>query len=292
MKLFIDNRTDCLNDYYFQTLCLLYFPGEKFSPKDGSPASASFLLEKRGEGDFYCEATLSDGKRQASGCFSTAGWTPEVDMKDNDFAAMPHVVAEGRRTINNIERSSSLYLVKTIYSILLAVFFIFSHLRYPFQPIQLTLISSLTVAFPSFVLALQPNKNIVRGNFTFNIIARAAPAAICVVLNVVLTAALSNLFGISQQELSTIAVGVTALICLMLIVRLSVPFNALRGAMLGVSVGGIAIAVIFFHKFFMLAPLHFGAVIMLAVCASLAALLFNVLYNIADRYIETFKRKK
>ena len=88
MKLFIDNRTDCLNDYYFQTLCLLYFPGEKFSPKDGSPASASFLLEKRGEGDFYCEATLSDGKRQASGCFSTAGWTPEVDMKDNDFAAM------------------------------------------------------------------------------------------------------------------------------------------------------------------------------------------------------------
>ena len=232
-----------------------------------------------------CSVAMASGSEAARN-------VSQIVLVNNDFAAMPHVVAEGRRTINNIERSSSLYLVKTIYSILLAVFFIFSHLRYPFQPIQLTLISSLTVAFPSFVLALQPNKNIVRGNFTFNIIARAAPAAICVVLNVVLTAALSNLFGISQQELSTIAVGVTALICLMLIVRLSVPFNALRGAMLGVSVGGIAIAVIFFHKFFMLAPLHFGAVIMLAVCASLAALLFNVLYNIADRYIETFKRKK
>ena len=101
----------------------------------------------------------------------------QLVLVDNDFGSMPEVVAEGRRTINNIERSSSLYLVKTIYSILLSLIFTFFALQYPFEPIQLTLIGGLTIGFPSFVLALQPNKNIVRGNFTKNIIARALPAA-------------------------------------------------------------------------------------------------------------------
>ena len=232
-----------------------------------------------------CSVAMASGSEAARN-------VSQLVLVNNDFGAMPHVVAEGRRTINNIERSSSLYLVKTIYSILLAVFFIFSTLSYPFQPIQLSLISTITVAFPSFVLALQPNKNIVRGNFTFNIIARAAPAAFCVVLNVILVTSLSGVFGISQQELSTVAVCLTALICLMLIVRLSIPFNALRTVMLVFSITGMLIAILFFSEFFMLVPLQFGAAVMLLVCATLAAILFNLLYNVADHYIETFKRKK
>ena len=215
----------------------------------------------------------------------------QLVLVNNDFAAMPHVVAEGRRTINNIERSSSLYLVKTIYSIVLAVFFIFSHLSYPFQPIQLSLISTITVALPSFVLALQPNKNIVRGNFTFNIVARAAPAAICVILNVILTAVCSEVLGISQGELSTVAVYMTALVCLMLIVRLSIPFNALRSAMLAVSVIGLGIAFVFFRDFFSLEILGQSAVIMLAIAVVITVVLFNVLYNIADYYIRKFKNE-
>ncbi len=215
----------------------------------------------------------------------------QLVLVNNDFGSMPHVVAEGRRTINNIERSSSLYLVKTIYSIFLSLFFMFSHFTYPFQPIQLSLIGALTIGFPSFVLALQPNKNIVRGNFTFNIIARAAPAAICVVLSIILTAILSGFFGITQEELSTIAVYITSLICLLLIVRLSIPFNALRVAMLVVSVAGLAIAFIFFRNFFMLEPLSTNAIIMLAVFAVAMALFFNVFYNIADYFIEKFKQK-
>lgn len=231
-----------------------------------------------------CSVAMASGSEAARN-------VSQLVLVNNDFAAMPHVVSEGRRTINNIERSSSLYLVKTIYSILLAVFFVFSHLTYPFQPIQLTLIGALTIGFPSFVLALQPNKNIVRGNFTFNIIARAAPAAVCVVLDVILTAALSGVFHISQEELSTIAVYVTAFICLMLIVRLSVPFNLLRGAMLALSVTGLAIAFVFFSGFFMLVPLSSDAIVMLVAFMGATALLFNVLYNVADHYIEKFKQK-
>ncbi|MBQ1898289.1 MAG: HAD-IC family P-type ATPase, partial [Ruminococcus sp.] len=159
----------------------------------------------------------------------------QLVLVNNDFACMPQVVAEGRRSINNIERSSSLYLVKTMYSILLSLFFLFSTHIYPFEPIQLSLIGALTVGFPSFVLALQPNRNIVRGNFTFNIITRAAPASICIALNIILITLLSTTLGISQSEISTMALYTTSLIGLMLIFRLCIPFNALRGTMLAVS---------------------------------------------------------
>lgn len=230
-----------------------------------------------------CSVAMASGSEAARN-------VSQLVLVNNDFASMPHVVAEGRRSINNIERSSSLYLVKTIYSILLAVFFMFSHLAYPFQPIQLSLVGALTIGFPSFVLALQPNKNIVRGNFTFNIISRAAPAALCVVINIILMAALSGAFGITQGELSSMAVYSTSLICLLLIVRLCVPFNALRGAMLGLSVAGLAIAFIFFHQFFMLESLQTNAIIMMVIFSVVTVVLFNILYNVADHYIEKFKK--
>ena len=212
-------------------------------------------------------------------------------LVDNDFACMPHVVAEGRRTINNIERSSSLFMVKTIYSMILAVFFMFSHLTYPFQPLQLSLIGALAIGFPSFVLALQPNKSIVRGNFTFNILARAAPAAICVSLSIILTACLSGITDLTQGELSTIAVYTTTLICLMLIVRLSIPFNALRIGMLCMSVAGFAIAFLFFGDFFMLSPLSRNGIWLLLSFSAGNIILFNVLYQIADHYIVKFKKR-
>ena len=215
----------------------------------------------------------------------------QMVLVNNDFACMPQVVAEGRRSINNIERSSSLYLVKTMYSMILSVFFMFSSLSYPFLPIQLTLIGALAIGFPSFVLALQPNKNIVRGNFTFNIIARAAPAALCVSLNIILTAALIDLTNISAPELTTIAVYTTSLICLMLIVRLSIPFNALRIGMLSMSVAGFMIAFIFFRSFFTLADLSYNGWWMLLWFALGSVILFNILYHIADRYIEKFKQQ-
>ena len=214
----------------------------------------------------------------------------QLVLVNNDFASMPQVVVEGRRSINNIERSSSLYLVKTMYSIILSLFFLFSHHIYPFEPIQLSLIGALTVGFPSFVLALQPNHNIVRGNFTFNIITRAAPAALCIAMNVILSAALSTALGITQDELSTMAVYITSLVCLLLIVRLSIPFNALRGGMLAISIAGLIIAVTFFGSFFMLTALSTNALILLCCSAVFFTVLFNVLYHIADKQIEKFKR--
>ena len=231
-----------------------------------------------------CSVAMASGSEAARN-------VSQLVLVNNDFACMPHVVAEGRRTINNVERSSSLYLVKTIYSILLSIFFMFSTLNYPFEPIQLTLVGSLTVGFPSFVLALQPNRNIVRGNFTFNIIARALPAALCIAANIILIASLSEGFGIRPDQMPAIAVYTTALVGVLLIIRLSYPYNLLRGAMIFLSILGLTIAFAFFGSFFKLEPMSQDAVTMLLIFGVSTMVAFNQLYQLADFFIEKFKRK-
>ncbi len=215
----------------------------------------------------------------------------QLVLVNNDFASMPEVVAEGRRTINNLERSSSLYIVKTIYSVILSIFFLFFNMEYPFEPIQLTLIGAFTVGMPSFVLALQPNKNIIKGNFTLNIIARALPAAFCVIANIIATALMSSLFTLSTEEFSTISVLMTALSCLLLVIRLSIPFNLLRGAMVALSVAGVTIGCGFFGHFFSISALSIEGVIMLLAFAVATAIVFNLLYNLAQNIIAKYNKQ-
>lgn len=231
-----------------------------------------------------CSVAMSSGSEAARN-------VSQLVLVNNDFASMPKVVAEGRRSINNVERSSSLFLVKTIYSIILSIFFIFFEGQYPFEPIQLSLIGALTIGFPSFVLALQPNKQRVSGNFTFNIISRAAPAAICVIANIILTSVIGGMFGIPHSEFSTISVYLTALSCLLLIARLSFPFNLLRFGMFCVSVSGLVIASVFFGSFFSLAPLSTGGLIFLIICTLLTVLVFNLLYDLAHHIIHLNKKQ-
>ena len=97
----------------------------------------------------------------------------QLVLLSSNFSAMPKIVEEGRRSINNIERSATLFLVKTIYASILAIIFLFANMPYPFMPIQLTLISMITIGIPSFVLALEPNKERIKGNFLRNVISKA-----------------------------------------------------------------------------------------------------------------------
>lgn len=215
----------------------------------------------------------------------------QLVLVNNDFGAMPSVVAEGRRTINNLERSSALYLVKTIYSVILSIFFIFFRTGYPFEPIQLTLVGALTVGLPSFVLALQPNKDIVKGNFTVNIIARSLPTAFCISADTILLAILKYMTDMPQAQFSTLCVYLTAFSCMLLVIRLSIPFNPLRAVMVIGCSAGIIIGSIFFGGLFSLAPLTFENIILLVIFAVGTFVVFNILYNIAQHYIEKFKRK-
>ena len=145
----------------------------------------------------------------------------ELVLLDSNFASMPKVVAEGRRTINNIERSASLFLVKTIYSTILALLFIFMGEKYPFVPIQLSLISTVAIGIPSFILALEPNKDRITGRFMRNIIEKAIPAAITVILGII-ALTIGNKFGIIKNEIySSLCVISTGFTGIMLLFTLS-----------------------------------------------------------------------
>ena len=145
----------------------------------------------------------------------------QLILLNSNFASMPKVVSEGRRTINNIERSASLFLVKTIYASILALMFLFMNEPYPFEPIHLSLISIVTIGIPSFVLALEPNKERIHGNFLKNVISKAVPPAITTILGIFSIAMLYKFDKIPAQYYSTLCVISTGISGILLLFTLS-----------------------------------------------------------------------
>ena len=174
----------------------------------------------------------------------------QLVLLDSNFASMPKIVAEGRRTINNLERSASLFLSKTIYSTILAILFVFVKAEYPFMPIQLSLISLVCIGIPSFILALEPNKERVKGKFIGNVISKSIPTALTVILNIVIVLILNIFLKLPSQIYSTICVILTVLTGFMLIIKISRPFNILRGILLPTLVTIFAGCCLIFKNWF------------------------------------------
>lgn len=207
----------------------------------------------------------------------------QLVLVDNDFASMPAVVAEGRRSINNLQRSASLFLVKTLLSITAAFLFIFLPWQYPFVPIQLTLISAFTIGFPSFVLALEPNKDLVRGHFLPNAVVHSIPGAVCAVVSIVVLTIVGNeAIGLDYRQVSTLCVMVVALLGIMLVIKLSIPFTPLRWGLLVVVIGGLLIGVVGFGWLFDIAPFTPEMWQSFGIAALVNIVAFNYLYNVLD----------
>lgn len=152
----------------------------------------------------------------------------QLVLLDSNFDAMPSVVLEGRRSINNLERSASLFLVKTIYAGFLAFIFLFLEESYPFIPVQLTLSSVVTIGIPSFILALEPNKDRVEGNFLANVLKKAAPPALVIVINIVIITLFGNLIGLTYSKVSTLSLTITSYVSFILLYKVCQPFNRIR----------------------------------------------------------------
>ncbi len=208
----------------------------------------------------------------------------QLVLVNNDFASMPEVVAEGRRSINNLQRSASLFLVKTLFSIAMAVLFIFLPWQYPFMPIQMTLISAFTIGLPSFVLALEPNHDLVRGHFLKNCIVRSIPGAICVLCSIIAVNVVGYLgFDLDYAQVSTMCVLITSLIGVMLVIRLSLPYTPLRAALLVVVLSGLILGCTAFSWFFSIAAMTEPMWWMLAIIGAIDIVAFQLLYNAFSR---------
>lgn len=187
----------------------------------------------------------------------------DLVLLDSDFSSLPHVVAEGRRSINNLQRSAALFLTKTVFSTLLSFFFLLMPLPYPFLPIQLTLISALTIGVPSFILALEPNHERVHGRFLSNVFFKSLPASAGMLGSVLFLSILSALLGYPKPLFSTLAVYATAAMGFFLVLKLCYPFNPLRTALFcTVALGFLGLS-LFAGSFFSLLPLGVFSLILL-----------------------------
>ena len=212
----------------------------------------------------------SDAARNAS----------QIVLLDSNFAHMPAIVAEGRKTINNIQRTAALYLNKTIYSTLLAMIFVFLPVNYPFQPIQLTLIGSLSIGLPSLVLALEPNVNRIKGSFLGNVLKMAIPGGLLVVTNVVVAEIFGFITFASESQRCTMAVYGLAIAAAIQLYKVCIPFNRIRRVMYITMVSVFIFAAIFIKQFFGLTPIRFYHWIVMAlifVCAIILYLVYGIL---------------
>lgn len=203
----------------------------------------------------------------------------QIVLLDSNFSHMPAIVAEGRRTINNIQRSASLYINKTIYSTILAVLFLFIRIDYPFQPIQLTLIGSLSIGLPSLILALEPNFNRVKGSFMANVAKMAIPGGLLVVTSIIAAEAFGFIVGASAAQRSTMAVYALAIASAIMLYKVCIPFNKIRGLMYVSFVGIFICLSIFFRDFFGLVSIRYYHWIIMAGIAVGGALLY-MLYSL------------
>ncbi len=210
----------------------------------------------------------------------------QLVLLDSDFGSMPHVVLEGRRTINNIERSATLFLVKTIYSILLAFIFIFISRPYPFMPIQLTLTSVVTIGIPSFILALEPNKERIRGHFFFNVIGRAIPTALTIILNIIIIMLVSELFKFSFEESSTLCVILTGYTGFTLLYRLCKPFNLIRFILFISMLSLFIFQIVVFRNLYSLTLLTINMIIVMLALMVITYFITRFLNDLVKRLID------
>lgn len=186
-------------------------------------------------------------------------------MLNSDFDSMPAVVAEGRRVINNIERTASLFLVKNIFSFILAIISIFAVFAYPLTPAQLSLASMLTIGIPSFFLSLEPNKSLVRGRFIVNVIYRALPAALTDLFIIIGVVLFKAAFDLQDAQVTTIAAVLITCVGFIMVWKVCKPFNWMRAVMLASLVVLFVGVLAYVPDVFSIVPIDFGSKLVLGV---------------------------
>lgn len=171
--------------------------------------------------DCDCSIAMASGS-------DAARRTSQLVLTDSNFKSIPYVVLEGRRVINNIERSASLFLTKTIYSFLLSIIFIFLPFNYPFVPIQLTLLNAFTIGIPSLLFTFEGNFNIVKKGFLRNVTKRASIGAITIVFNILAVLIICNKVSIPLEQVTSIIAIITGIVGLMILISVSEPFTKMR----------------------------------------------------------------
>lgn len=228
-----------------------------------------------------CSIAMASGSDAASNA-------AQIVLLDSDFACMPSVVLEGRRVVNNIQRSASLFLVKNIFSMLMTVFTLIAANRYPLYPTQLSLLGAFTIGIPAFFLAMQPNKSLIQGHFLTNVALKALPAALTDFIVVAIASVLGYYHHIPHEQLSTMMIFILLTVGITTLVRVCRPFDKIRAAVCICMVCGIVFSILFLGQMFAIYPLSAGQWIMTGCWMALAVPLFCLMCRLVNRFIKWY----
>ena len=218
--------------------------------------------------DADCSVAMASGSEAAT-------HAAQVVLLDSDFAHMPNLVYEGRRVVNNIERSASLFLVKNIFSLLLAVLSAVFMFTYPLEPAQISFVSMFTIGIPGFLLALEPNKNRIKGSFIKNVLIKALPGGLTDVIAVFALVVFGEVFEISTDSIGTVATMVMSVVGFMILIKISYPLDLRKYIIIFLNVAGLIFTGIFLRKLFALTDLSGISILLMFTFGFVAESLFR-----------------
>lgn len=235
--------------------------------------------------DADCSVAMASGSEAAA-------QAAQVVLLDSDFAHMPDVVYEGRRVVNNIQRSASLFLVKNIFSLLLSLFSVILMVTYPLEPAQVSLISMFTIGVPGFLLALEQNKDRIKGRFITNVMLKALPGGLTDVIAVGALVVCGEVFCISDASIGTIATLVLSVVGFMILFKISEPLNGMKYAVIIGNIAGLVFSGFFLKKLFALTDLSNICILLMIVFGFAAESLFRNLTLLVEKMRGSYEKKK
>lgn len=235
--------------------------------------------------DADCSVAMASGSEAAA-------QAAQVVLLDSDFAHMPDVVYEGRRVVNNIQRSASLFLVKNIFSLLLSLFSVILMVAYPLEPAQVSLISMFTIGVPGFLLALEQNKDRIKGRFITNVMLKALPGGLTDVIAVGALVVCGEVFCISDASIGTIATLVLSVVGFMILFKISEPLNGMKYAVIIGNIAGLVFSGFFLKRLFALTDLSNICILLMIVFGFAAESLFRNLTLLVEKLRGSYEKKK
>ena len=235
--------------------------------------------------DADCSVAMASGSEAAA-------QAAQAVLLDSDYAHMPDVVYEGRRVVNNIQRSASLFLVKNIFSLLLSLFSVILMVTYPLEPAQVSLISMFTIGVPGFLLALEQNKDRIKGHFITNVMLKALPGGLTDVIAVGALVVCGEVFCISDASIGTIATLVLSVVGFMILFKISEPLNGMKYAVIIGNIAGLVFSGFFLKKLFALPDLSNICILLMIVFGFAAESLFRNLTLLVEKLRGSYEKKK
>jgi HAD ATPase, P-type, family IC len=235
--------------------------------------------------DADCSIAMASGSEAATQAAQTV-------LLDSDFGRMPYVVFEGRQVVNNIQRSASLFLVKNIFSLLMAIFSAIFAITYPLEPSQISLISMFTIGLPGFLLALEPNRDRIEGNFMVNVMLKALPAGLTDVLSVGALVICGQVFNLPSEDIATAGTMLLAVVGFMIIIKISHPFNKMKYGVLLINIIGLLFCGLFLGRLFAIESISNICFLLMVVFAFAAESMFRYLTLFVEKLSSFFGDEK